>query len=146
MILFFVSLRVWYRWSQAWLGGGSGCGCFGVASKLTGMNAQTEKLVSALVLAVMALCALPAFVKILTCKSKETMVVAVLASLWLWPSLAQPAGVIGVRGYYTAKPTTQGVLGAGGNSGCPASDPFVVSGKNSQQNNKLSTNEQLCKT
>lgn len=61
MILFFVSLMVWYRLAQVWLGSGtSRCGCFGLLGTFTGMSVRTEKLLSAVVLVVLVLCALPA--------------------------------------------------------------------------------------
>jgi len=64
MILSFVSLMVWYRLAQAWLGSGaSRCGCFGLLGTLTGMSARTEKLLSGVVLVALVLCALPAFLK-----------------------------------------------------------------------------------
>ncbi len=61
MILLFVGLMGWYRFSLEWLStGGRRCGCFGLMGLLLGMSVETEKLFSAGVLVVLVMCAVPA--------------------------------------------------------------------------------------
>lgn len=60
MVLQLVCLLVWYRGGQSLvIGSEAPCGCFGVVAGLVGMSAKIEKLISAVVLAVLSFCALP---------------------------------------------------------------------------------------